>query len=218
MTCRSSRTRLPATVCTMAKAKPNTDSYIESAPEFARPILTKIRELFHQAAPEIVESIKWGAPCFEHDGLVAGMAAFKKHVRLSFFKGGLVGDPKKIFDQTNCNSMGSIKLCSMEDFPPNKVLLAYIRRAIKVNVDGKKQPRKKKTPRPPAKVPPDLQAALKKNAKARKTFEAFSPSHRREYIDWITEAKREETRKRRLVQAIEWLSEGKPRNWKYMKK
>lgn len=202
----------------MAKANLNTDSYINSAPVFARPILTKIRELFHQADPEIVETIKWNAPCFEHDGLVASMAAFKKHVRLSFFKGDLMGDPKKLFDQTNCSSMGSIKFTSTEDFPSEKVLLDYIRRAVQVNIDGKKQPRKRATSRPPATVPSDLAYALKKNAKARKTFESFSPSHRREYIEWITEAKREETRKRRLAQAIEWMADGKSRNWKYMKK
>jgi uncharacterized protein YdeI (YjbR/CyaY-like superfamily) len=64
-------------------------------------------------------------------------------------------------------------------------------------------------------VPQDLKSALARNAKARAAFEGFSPSHRREYVEWIEDAKRDDTRRKRLATAIEWMGEGKPRNWKY---
>jgi uncharacterized protein YdeI (YjbR/CyaY-like superfamily) len=136
------------------------------------------------------------------------MAAFKEHIRFGFWKGALVTGKK-----------GMERITSMKDLPPKKELIALIRKAAALNDQGVKAPRAKKSAPPkPAAPPDDLAAALKKNKKASAAFEEFSPGHRREYIDWITGAKAEETRKKRLDQAIEWIAEGKSRHWKHMKK
>lgn len=193
------------------------DAYIAKAPEFARPILEKVRRLFHQACPEVVEDIKWGVPHFSWKGMLGGMAAFKQHVGYGFWKAKLMSDPAGLFETDCAGSMCTVKPRSMKDLPADKVLLAYIREAMKLNEQGVKAPRKpvsKRSVAPPA----DLAAALKKSKSARATFEAFSPSHQREYNEWIEEAKRPETRQRRVEQAIEMLAEGKSKNWKYERK
>jgi len=200
------------------------DQYIAAAPDFARPILKKLRRLFHQACPQIQETIKWGAPTFEHHGIVAAMSAFKQHVRFGFWKGNLLGEQADTFQVWGKTEMSGIRLISMSDIPPDEPMLALIRQAVELNEQGAKaaperrKPAKKKTAARKQLVIPDyLTAALKKHARARKTFEAFSYSHQKEYVEWLTEAKQEATRQRRLATAIERLSEGKPRNWKYMK-
>lgn len=190
----------------MAKRDPRVDAYIAKAPQFAKPILEFIRATAHAAVPDIEETMKWGTPFFEHDGTLAMMAAFKEHMRFGFWKGKLVGLP------------AIEKLTSIDDLPPKKELAAFFRKAAALNEQGVKVARTPKSAKAPARTPPDLAAALKKNRKAAAAWENFAPSHRREYIDWITGAKAEETRKRRLDQAIEWIAGGKPRNWKYMKK
>lgn len=199
----------------MAHRDPRIDAYIARQADFARPILEYLREAVHEACPGAEETLKWGAPSFVHaGGILCMMAAFKQHASFGYWKEALVvgEDPAR-------EGMGSYgRLASLKDLPPRKTLLAHIRKAAKVNEAGAKTPgpRKATAPKPPAEAPADLLAALKRNAKARKTFEAFAPSHRREYIEWITEAKRAETREKRIAQAVEWMAEGKPRNWKYM--
>jgi hypothetical protein len=192
---------------------PRIDTYIAKQPDFARPILEHARALVHEACPDVEETIKWGMPTFVYGGgILCGMAAFKQHASFGFWKHALVvgeGEPR--------DGMGSYgKLTSIKDLPPKKTLLAHIRKAMQLNVD-KVVPasRKAATPKPPPEAPADLLAALKKNAKARKTYETFPPSAQRDYVEWITEAKREETRASRLAQAVEWMAEGKRRNWKY---
>jgi hypothetical protein len=192
---------------------PRIDTYIAKQPDFARPILEHARALVHEACPDVEETIKWGMPTFVYGGgILCGMAAFKQHASFGFWKHALVvgeGEPR--------DGMGSYgKLVSIKDLPPKKTLLAHIRKAMQLNVD-KVVPasRKAATPKPPPELPADLLAALKKNAKARKTYETFPPSAQRDYVEWITEAKREETRASRLAQAVEWMAEGKRRNWKY---
>lgn len=194
----------------MKNTSPEVDRYIEKAAPFAQPILKRIRKAVHDADPNIVETTKWGAPFFEYKGIVASMAAFKEHVRWGFWKGKLVGG--------NAPTMGKTKITDVSDLPPDAEIIAMVRKAVALNEDGTRVDRPARKPKPEAEVPPELTAALKKSPKAAKAFKEFPPSHRREYIEWIVEAKQEATRQKRIAQAIEWIAEGKPRNWKYMKK
>ena len=192
---------------------PRIDAYIERAAPFARPILAHARALVHQACPQVEETIKWGMPTFVHaGGILCGMAAFKQHASFGFWKHALVvgeGEPR--------DGMGSYgKMLSLDDFKAKKIVLAHIRKAMKLNEDGVKMPAARKAAsKLPPEMPEDLVAALNKDNAAKATFDAFPPSCRREYIEWIVEAKREETRAKRLAQTVEWLAEGKRRNWKY---
>jgi len=197
----------------MGKRDPRVDAYIAKSAPFAKPILEHIRETVHAAWPEIEETIKWSMPFFDYKGPVCQMAAFKAHCALGFWKGSLILGKTEKQDE----AMGQMgKITSISDLPSKREIARLVKAGAALNEAGvvvKRKPAAKKS----LEIPDDLAAALKKNAKARATFEAFSASHRREYIEWIVEAKREETRSRRLAQAIEWLAEGKARNWKYEK-
>ena len=193
---------------------PRIDAYIAKSADFAKPILTYLREIVHRACPRVEETMKWSAPHFMYEGMLCGMASFKSHCAFGFWKGGLVLDAK---GKTR-EAMGHFgRITSLEDLPSKKVLSGYIRKAMALNEKGIPSPtRTKRAPKPEAAVPKDLAAALDKNHKAGATFDDFSPSHRREYVEWITEAKTEATRQRRLETAIGWMAEGKSRNWKYI--
>lgn len=193
---------------------PAVDAYIAKAQPFARPILTHLRRLVHRACPQVEESIKWGVPHFGHQGPLAMMAAFKEHASFGFWKQRLMADPARIFPKRGESSMGGRKVRSLRDLPSDRVLLGYLHAAIRLNEQGAKLPRSAKK-KPPPKLPPDLAAALKKHPKAKATYDAFPPSKRRDYVEWITSAKQAATRERRLATAIEWLAAGKSRNWKY---
>jgi hypothetical protein len=195
----------------MPNHDPRVDAYIARAPDFAKPILARVRDAVHAAVPGVEETMKWSTPFFDYKGPLCMVAAFKEHCRFGFWKGSLV---------TGRTSGEKIeKITSLDELPSKKELIALVKIAAQLNEDGVKPARPAKKAAPKAvKTPNDLAAALKKNKKANAAFEEFPPSHRREYIDWITGAKADETRKRRLDQAIEWIAEGKPRNWKYMKK
>ncbi len=198
----------------MGTRHPRVDAYIEKSAEFAKPILNYLRETVHQYCPDIEEAIKWGAPHFMYHGMLCGMAAFKQHCAFGFWKGALLVD-----DARNDEAMGQFgRIASLKDLPGKNVFAGYIRKAMELNESGTQPVRKTKDakPKPPAEMPDDLAAALKKNRKAAAVFDGFSTSARREYIEWIVEAKRAETRAKRLAQAIEWIAEGKQRNWKYM--
>ncbi len=190
------------------------DAYIARSADFARPILNHLRDVVHAACPEVEETFKWSFPCFMYKGMLCSMAAFKKHCSFGFWKSSLVLENQ---DDAK-DGMGQFgALTKLSDLPSKATLTAYIKKAMRLNDEGVKSPtRSKPKNRAEVVIPEDLQSALQKNTQARATFEKFSPSHRREYIEWITEAKTEATRTRRLLQAIEWLAEGKPRNWKYM--
>ncbi|MDH3285042.1 MAG: YdeI/OmpD-associated family protein [Acidobacteriota bacterium] len=194
------------------------DAYIAGAEEFAQPILRKIRKVFHKACPDLEETIKWSCPHFEYKGIVGGMASFQRHVSFGFWKARLMKDPAKIFKKDAGASMAGVRVEKLSDLPSERVLVGYVKQAVELNEKDIREPRagKKKASRKLV-VPDDLKAAMKKNKKALATFENFSFSNRKEYVEWITEAKREETRQRRVRTAIEWMAEGKPRNWKYMK-
>lgn len=197
----------------MPTTDPRIDAYIAKAAPFAQPILVHLRALVHATCPDVEESIKWGAPFFLYRGLFCHMAAFKQHCAFGFWKWKQV-----VGEDAPEDAMGQFgRIQTLADLPPEKTIVAYLRKAMALNEAGvPAATRARKTPRPEAEVPDDLAAALKKHAKARRAFEAFGPSHRRDYIEWIVEAKREETRAKRLATTLEWLAEGKPRNWKYM--
>jgi uncharacterized protein YdeI (YjbR/CyaY-like superfamily) len=192
---------------------PAVDAYIAKSAPFARPILTHIRKLMHKACPQIEETIKWSVPHFEYKGVIAGMAAFKQHAAFGFWKQRLMKDPTGFFARGE-HGMGGRKIRSVDELPSDTVLLRYIREAVALNEQGARIKRVAQK-KPPVKPPPYLVAALKKNTKARATFENLSPSAQREYVEWLTEAKQDATRERRLVTTIEWLAAGKQRNWKY---
>lgn len=196
----------------MSRAKA-VDAYIAKAAPFARPILIRIRAAMHKGCPQVEETIKWGVPHFEYKGVLAGMAAFKQHAAFGFWKQRLMSDPTGFFSKGE-SGMGGRKVRSVDDLPSDAVLVRLVREAVALNEKGVKIARVVKK-KPPAKAPPDLVAALKKNAKARATFDSIPPSAQREYIEWVADAKQDATRKRRLATTIEWLAEGKRLNWKY---
>lgn len=194
--------------------------YISKSAEFAKPILIYIRKLVHRACPDVQETIKWGFPYFDYKGPMCGMAAFKKHCSFGFWKAALMKDKTLMANAKSESAMGHYgKITSLKDLPSNKKMIANIKEAMKLNEDGVKLPARKSLSNKTKMEPPEyILKALKKNKKALTTFENFSPSHQREYVEWITEAKTDETINRRLETTIEWLTEGKSRNWKYMKK
>ena len=198
----------------MGARDPRIDAYIGNSAEFAQPVLAHLREVVHAACPEVEEAMKWSHPHFSYRGMLCGMAAFKQHCTFGFWKFDLI----VAADPASEAAMGQFgRITKLADLPSKKVLTGYIKQAMKFNEDGVKAHwlEKRAKPKPAAKVPDDLAAALAKSKKARTVFEAFPPGQQREYIEWIIEAKREETRKKRLAQTIEWLAEGKRRNCKY---
>ena len=199
----------------MGTRDPRVDAYIAKQAEFARPILTHLREVVHGACPKVEEDIKWGAPFFMYHGTMCQMAAFKQHVAFGFWKGALVVGRSSGDDDRAAGQFG--RITSVKDLPSKTELTRYIKKAMQINEEGITVPKAKKA-RPALPVPPELSAALAKNKKARAAFEAFPPSHKRDYSEWIGEAKREETKAARVAQAVEWIAEGKPRHWKYQQR
>jgi uncharacterized protein YdeI (YjbR/CyaY-like superfamily) len=198
----------------MPTLDPRIDAYIEKSAPFARPILQHIRAVVHAACPDVVETMKWSMPHFEYHGVLCNMAAFKAHCAMGFWKGALL-----FGDANEKDAMGHMgRITSVEDLPSKKELTAIVKKAAKLNEEGVKVEKPKRAPKQELETPDELVQALKENRKARETFEQFSPSHRREYVEWIAEAKSDATRARRIEQAIEWMNEGKSRNWKYERK
>lgn len=191
------------------------NAYIDKAEPFARPILTKIRSVFHEGCPEIEEDIKWGAPSFQYKGMLGGMASFNKHVSYGFWKAQLMADPEGILETAPGKGSFSFKASRITDLPTEKILVAYVKEARRVNDAGLKAPTKKRKLDQSIAVPDYFQEALNENKKACATFDGFPYSKRRDYVEWLTDAKREATRVKRTATAIEWLAEGKSRNWKY---
>jgi len=198
------------------------DAYIEKAQPFAQPILKKLRALVHKGCPDVTETIKWGMPAFEYKGPLLGMAAFKQHCVAGFWKHKLLKDPKNYLGERAAqggDAMGNLgRMTSIKDLPPDKAIIDFVKQSAKLNDAGIKIEKVKPAVKKALRIPKELTDALKSNKKANLTFENFSPSNKREYADWITEAKTEETKNKRIETAIEWMAEGKPRLWKYMKK
>ena len=194
------------------------DAYITKSQNFAKPILTHIRKLVHKASPGAEETMKWSFPHFVYySETVCSMASFKQHCAFTFWKAKLMKDPYKIFPKTKeaMGHLGQIK--SLKDLPPDKIMIEYIKEAAKLNEKGIKIPSRKPKEKKKLVVPAYFTRALQKNKKALNTFKNFSYSHKKEYLEWVTEAKTEETRNKRLATTIKWLAEGKDRNWKYRK-
>ena len=196
----------------MPRKDPRIDAYIARSKPFARPILARLRAVVRETCPDVVETLKWGSPSFEYHGILCGMAAFKEHAVFGFWKGKLVVDEK---DRVPKDGMGQFgRLTKLSDLPAKRVLAGYVKKAMALNESGVTVKRNA-APKKPIPVPADLRVALAKSAKANAVFQEFSPSARRDYLEWVTEAKRPATRAKRIATTIEWLKAGKRRNWKY---
>ena len=201
----------------MGKKDPRVDAYLAKAAPFAQPILKHIRKIVHKGCPQVEETMKWSMPHFDYKGMMCGMAAHKQHCSFGFWREAELALEKSRNDADGMGHFG--RITSLSDLPDDETLLGYVRKAVELKDAGVKKPS-----RPPAKkerteleLPDYFAAALRNNKKAQQTFDNFSYSHRKEYIEWITAAKRDETRENRLATALEWLAEGKPRNWKYQR-
>ena len=190
---------------------PRIDAYIAKAAPFAQPILEHVRQRVHSAAPEAEETMKWSTPTFTVDGkILLGMAAFKAHAVVNFWRGQEMGV------EVSKDAMGQLgKLTSVSDLPSDARLDELLRKGVELARTAPAPRKVKHEPKPPAEIHPEFAKALKSNPKAQEVLDGFSPSARREYVDWIAEAKQDKTRAKRIADAIEWLSEGKRRHWKY---
>jgi uncharacterized protein YdeI (YjbR/CyaY-like superfamily) len=203
----------------MNKKDKRVDTYIAKAQPFAQPVLKKLRELIHKGNPDVTETIKWGMPSFDYKGPFCSFAAFKQHAVFGFWKYKLIKDPKgylgEIFNKGG-ESMGNLgRITSIKDLPPDKYIIDFVKQAKRLNDEDIKMPSRVVKPKKELVVPAYFITEIKKNRKALATFENFSPSNKREYVEWVTEAKTDDTRNSRMELAVEWMSEGKRRNWKY---
>jgi uncharacterized protein YdeI (YjbR/CyaY-like superfamily) len=194
----------------MGKKDPRIDAYVAHAQPFAKPILKRIRKAVHAGCPDVEEDLKWRHPAFMYKGILCGMAAHTQHVTFGFWD-QMVGGTDKAGEAAG--QWGRIE--SLDDLPPEKTFVAMVKQAARKRDAGIKPVRMKTAPKAPIELPAYFTAALKKNKQAQATFDDFSPSHRREYVEWIADAKQDATRQRRIAQTLEWLAEGKSRNWKY---
>ncbi|MEO8768872.1 MAG: YdeI/OmpD-associated family protein [Ferruginibacter sp.] len=204
----------------MGKKIKEIDAYINKSADFAKPILFHIRELVHDACPDVQEKMKWSFPHFDYkDEMMCSMAAFKQHCIMGFWKASLMKDKALLEMARSEEAMGHLgKITSLKGLPSDKKLTAYIKEAMELTDYGIKLPAKPKATEKKEIIVPDyFKKALSKNKKALQVFENYAYSHRKEYIQWITDAKTEETRNKRMATAIEWLAEGKSRHWQYEK-
>jgi uncharacterized protein YdeI (YjbR/CyaY-like superfamily) len=202
----------------MAKPDPRIDAHIAKAAPFAQPILKHLRKLVHQGCPEVEETIKWSFPSFDYKGPFCSIAAFKAHCVFGFWKTALLNDPKGILaEKKGDRTIGCLgRITDIKDLPADKVIIGFIKQAKKLNDDGIQLPaRVPKADKKELLMPDYFMKAIKKNKKALETYGQFSPSAKREYIEWILDAKTDETRARRMETAVEWMEEGKSRHWKY---
>jgi uncharacterized protein YdeI (YjbR/CyaY-like superfamily) len=209
-------------VPTQAQVNPKIDHYIANAAPFAQPILAHLRALTYKACPDVAEEIKWSRPFFSYRGVIlCNISAFKTHCSFGFW-GAEIGKILREDGVIQDGGMGSLgRIATLKDLPSDKQLLGYLRQAAAFIDFGQGETmmaasrRVVKAPKPPPAAPPEFTAALKKSKAAATAYAAFSPFCQREYIEWIADAKRPETRDRRIAQAVEWIAHGKQRNWKY---
>lgn len=203
----------------MEKHSPKVDEYIEKSPDFAKPILNYLRETIHEVCPDAEEAIKWKFPTFMYKGkILCSMTSFKQYCSLGFWLHGEMKTLQEIDSTAEKSSMFSLgKLTKMEDLPSKPQLKKAILEAMELTEMGVTMKRAAPT-KTETEVPDYFKEALQQNEKALEVFENKSPSFRKEYIMWITEAKTEATRNKRMEQSLEWIAEGKGRNWKYEKK
>lgn len=188
------------------------DAYIDRQAAFAQPILLHLRDIVHAACPDCEETLKWSSPTFMYKGkILAGFAAFKAHATFGYWSGSQVLEA----DPAQASAMGQFgRLTSLDDLPSRATLEDLTKKAMALVDEGVKPPRAT-AKKAPFTVPQDLRAAIDGTPAAAATWEGFPPSCQREYVEWVTEAKRDETRAKRLAQTVEWLAQGKRRNWKY---
>ena len=204
----------------MIKQDPRIDEYIAASALFAQPILKHLRELIHKACPDVEEKMKWSFPHFDYKGVFCSMAAFKEHCAFNFWKANLIPDPRNLFKEGSMRAMGQFgRITSLKDLPDDSIILQYLKEAMKLNDAGTKRTTRRPTEKEKKDlaIPDELIAALEKNKKAKETFDSFTYSHRKDYVDWIREAKTEVTRNKRVETTVEWLAQGKARNWKYQR-
>ncbi len=195
------------------------DAYIAKSAPFAQPILNELRDIVHEGCPTVEETMKWSMPFFMYKGILCNMSAFKQHCAFGFWKGRQVLDPAKDGEAESPRERYG-HLTTLKDLPSRRLMVGYVKKACKLNDEGTPGPiqlRKTRPPKAELAVPDYFTAALKKNKKAKSVFDEFAPGKRRDYIEWLIDAKTEATRQRRLDTAIEWIAEGKSRNWKYEK-
>lgn len=205
----------------MSKKEKKIDAYIAKSADFAKPILNHIRELVHKTCPGVEEKMKWSFPHFDYRGeMMCSMAAFKQHAVFGFWKAALMKDPVLVENARSEVAMGHLgRLTSLKDLPSDKKMTAWIKESMLLNEKGIKLPsRPKATEKKEVIVPDYFIKALNKNKKAKQAFDNFSYSYKKDYVEWLTEAKTEETRNKRTATALEWIAEGKGRNWKYERK
>ncbi|MCI0473967.1 MAG: YdeI/OmpD-associated family protein [Ignavibacteria bacterium] len=204
----------------MSKKIKEIDSYIAKAQPFARSVLKHLRGLIHKACPDVEERMKWSFPHFDYKGMMCSMASFKEHCAFNFWKSSLMSDSAGVMKNRGEGGMGNFgKIQSLGDLPNDKIIHSYIKEAMKLNVDDVKITVKPKvTGNKKLDVPEYFLKALKKNKKAMEFFTKSSYSFKKEYVMWVTDAKTDSTRESRVNTSVEWISEGKPRNWKYIKK
>ena len=191
------------------------DKYVSNAPDHFRPLMNELRSVIIDSDNRIAEDWKWGVPNFHYQGIICWMAYFQHHIGINFFKGALINDTYSLFDLTNGDIKGNriMKIKSQSDLN-TEAIRAYVKDAILLNEKGSKP----RIPKTGIQIPDDFMAALISNNTAWQVYEAFPSSYKRGYVEWILGAKRMETRKKRITQALEWISEGKDRNWKYKTK
>jgi uncharacterized protein YdeI (YjbR/CyaY-like superfamily) len=198
----------------MPKKDPRIDAVIRESAPFAKPILTHIRKVIHKYCPRVEETIKWGMPHFLYDGkMLCGMGPFKEHCRFGFWNGSQIVNPDG--SKAKIGMGDNDALTSLKDLPSEKLLASYIKQAMKLAESGASPMKGRVAKKAPVRTPPDFLRALKANRKAFDHYQAFSPSHKREYVEWIAGAKTEATRESRLETAVDWIARGKSRNWKY---
>jgi uncharacterized protein YdeI (YjbR/CyaY-like superfamily) len=194
------------------------DIYIQKSAPFAQEILNHLRKVIHQASPLITETIKWSFPHFEYKATICSMASFKAHCAFGFWKASLMKDPEHLFGDKS-SAMGQMgRITKLSDLPSDEVLIAYIHEALQIDQAGIKVVKVAAPPKAPIEMPQEFGQALAENQTAKFHYDKFSHSQKREYLEWITEAKTEATKLSRLATAIEWIAEGKSRHWKYHKK
>ena len=193
------------------------DAYIAKSADFAKPILMHIRHVVHQASPLINETVKWGMPFFDCKGPVCMMAAFKQHCGFGFWKASRLNDPQGLLtgsdEEAAAGSFG--RIASLDDLPSDEALIGFIHQMIAINESGVKEVKKPSSPKAELPMPADFDKLLKGDLVTMANYEKFSPSSKREYLEWFAEAKSEATREKRIQQALEWIGEGKTRHWKY---
>jgi len=197
----------------MAITDPRVDAYIDKSKDFAKPVLRHLRKLIHKACPDVIETIKWSMPSFEFKGILCGFAAFKEHCTFGFWKQSLMETDAFPKNKTAMGSFG--RITSLKDLPSDKIMIGLIHQALELNEKGVKVPKKPAAEKTDLVIPNELTNVLSKNKKAKTVFDNFSYSQKKEYVEWISGAKTEPTRNKRLATTVEWLSEGKRLNWKY---